>query len=66
MKMLHVIVSAVVGGAIGFAASHTISQRDDPAPMVAAAVDKAVKGNVIKKNTGANLKSRTNKAIKPA
>ena len=43
MRMLHVIVSAVVGGAIGFAASHTVSQRDDPAPMVAAAVDKAVK-----------------------
>lgn len=43
MRMLHVIVSAVVGGAIGFAASHTVSQRDDPAPLVAAAVDKAVK-----------------------
>jgi len=43
MRMLHVIVSAVVGGAIGFAASHTVSQRDDPAPMVAAAVKQAVK-----------------------
>lgn len=42
MQMLQVIVSAVVGGAIGFAASHTISQREDPAPLVAAATDAAV------------------------
>jgi len=32
----------------------------------APAVDKAAKNNVLKKNKAANLKSRTNKAIKPA
>jgi len=32
----------------------------------ASAVDKAAKTNVLKKNKAANLKSRTNKAIKPA
>ena len=32
----------------------------------ASAVDKAAKNNVFQKNKAANLKSRTNKAIKPA
>jgi small subunit ribosomal protein S20 len=31
-----------------------------------AAVDKAAKNNIFQKNKAANLKSRTNKAIKPA
>ncbi|MDA7868263.1 30S ribosomal protein S20 [Akkermansiaceae bacterium] len=32
----------------------------------ASAVDKAAKNNIFQKNKAANLKSRTNKAIKPA
>jgi len=33
---------------------------------LASAVDKAAKNNIFQKNKAANLKSRTNKAIKPA
>jgi small subunit ribosomal protein S20 len=34
--------------------------------QLSSAVDKAAKRNIVRKNKAANLKSRTNKAIKPA